>query len=132
MFEYSLRTTLIFIAVSYTIILLCITQECEYCRLNSECFLNETETKKCQEFCSPEYMPNTTQYTRAYYKDSGLRSYHLLNYYGQISFSQLIGSSVCHSMYKLDYLMQIEPDLNFHCFMLCRWRRVHCWPVMAW
>ena len=65
-------------------------QECEYCRLNSGCFLNETETEKCQDLCA-----NATQFTREYYyHDSGLRSYHLLNYYGQILFSQFIGKSI--------------------------------------
>ena len=70
-------------------------QECEYCRLNSGCFLNETETEKCQDLCGSEYTPNATQFIREYYyHDSGLRSYHLLNYYGQISFSQFIGKSI--------------------------------------
>ena len=64
-------------------------QECEYCRLNSECFLNETETKKCQEFCGSEDTPDVLQ-------KSTMRSHHLLNHYGQVLYSQFIGESVCY------------------------------------
>ena len=92
-------------------------QECEYCRLNSGCFLNETETKKCQEFCGSEYTPNAAQFTQRAYPDTELRSDYLLNQYGQVSYSQFIGKLRIYYQYAT---IMVERNAGYIMNELCK------------
>ena len=79
----------------YLCVSLCF-QECEYCRLNAECFLNASETERCQELCGRDYtsVQNFSTLFSGLRSDE-LRSRHLLNFYGQVTYRQFIG--ICYS-----------------------------------
>ena len=74
-------------------------QQCEYCRLYSGCFLSSrNQTAQCLELCGPDFIPNLTperfahMYTNVDVEE--LRADHLLNYFGQVFYSQFTGTCV--------------------------------------
>lgn len=70
-------------------------QECEYCRLYSECFLNTTESLECLELCGRDYRPEINPaYVRNNITPSWtgmLRSRNILDRFGQVLYSQFLG-----------------------------------------
>ena len=68
-------------------------QESEYCKLNAECFLNASETERCQELCGRDYT-SVRNFSTLFSRPRGneLRSRHVLNFYGQVTYRQFIGT----------------------------------------
>ena len=75
--------TLIALSLSLS---LSLSQYCEYCRLNSGCFLDANETKQCQDTCGSDYNQILRSQSNLLHRD------YLLNEFGQILYSQFIGT----------------------------------------
>ena len=67
-------------------------QYCEYCRLNSGCFLDANETKECQDTCGSNYQNILNPKQLLQSQTNVLRRDYLLNEFGQILYSQFIGT----------------------------------------
>ena len=69
-------------------------QQCEYCRLYSGCLFDNisNKTRQCLELCGPNFTPQLTieRFTDKYINGE-LRADYLLNYFGQIFYSQFTG-----------------------------------------
>ena len=67
-------------------------QYCEYCRLNSGCFLDTNETKQCQDTCGSDSLSIPDPQLLLQSQSDLLSKNYLLNEFGQIFYSQFIGT----------------------------------------
>ena len=86
-------------------------QYCEYCRLNSGCFLDANETKQCQDNCGSNYQSILNPKQLLQSPTNLLCRDYLLHEFGQILYSQFIGTIPL--ILQIIHAECIFPNLNF-------------------
>ena len=96
-------------------------QLCEYCRLYSGCFVADMDLCPQTQYCGPGYMPKLSpdRFAELYpdFLQSGLRADHLLNYFGQVLYSQFIGAlcTQCSEIYYLhNFIVYVHVHVHVH------------------